>query len=178
MNDGIGIRIAEALVTGGPPATEAHPEVAIGDLNGPFGAAFAAVFGSRSRTLASLDTDIIVRPATLCVSKVPIAEPYYASILNGTVRYATAAGVLDAVHLRDIPISKVNDIGIIISVWLNPAITAVTNIDHWTLFEIHREATARAIQKAMRNEHSINWLLKNQERIIPKYFVRAMTRTP
>lgn len=178
MNDGIGIRIAEAQVTGGPPATEAQPEVAIGDLNGPFGAAFVGMFGSRSRTLALLDTDIMVRPVTLCVSKVLVAEPSYASILRGTVRYATAAGVLDAVRFGDIPISKVNDIGIVISVWLNPAITAVPNIDHWTLFEIHREATARAIQKAMKNEHSINWLLKNQERIIPKYFVRAMSRTP
>lgn len=68
----------------------------------------------------------------------------------------------------------VNDIGIIVSVWLNPAIVEVEKLDHKILFRIHREATARAIHKAMANEPSIDWLLENQEKIVHKYFERAL----
>jgi formaldehyde-activating enzyme involved in methanogenesis len=33
------------------------------------------------------------------------------------------------------------------------------------LFRTHREATSKAIRKAMRNEPSIDWLLKNQKKV-------------
>ena len=92
----------------------------------------------------------------------------------GTVQYATAMGVLDAVRQGDIPKESVNDVGIIVSVWLNPSIIEIENLDHKILFNIHREATARAIKKAITNEPSIEWLLANQEKIIHKYFERAI----
>ena len=41
----IGIRVGEALVAGGPPGTAAEPEVAIGEMDGPFGTAFANLLG-------------------------------------------------------------------------------------------------------------------------------------
>ncbi|MEM7469112.1 MAG: formaldehyde-activating enzyme, partial [Pseudomonadota bacterium] len=44
------------------------------------------------------------------------------------------------------------------------------NLDHKILFDIHREATAKAIHKAMANEPSIDWLLENQDEITHKYF--------
>jgi len=37
------------------------------------------------------------------------------------------------------------------------------------LFQTNREATAKAIAKAMNNEPSIDWLLKNQE-TVPHFF--------
>ena len=43
-------------------------------------------------------------------------------------------------------------------------------LDHRALFDIHREATAKAIAKAMNFEPSIDWLLENQEKIVHKYF--------
>jgi 5,6,7,8-tetrahydromethanopterin hydro-lyase len=178
MSDKIGIRVGEALVASGPPGTAAEPEVVIGDLDGPFGTAFASLIGNQvaghTRVLALLNTDVMVRPATICVSKVTVVDDAYTNILMGTVQYATAMGVLDAVRSGDIPIAKVNDIGIIISVWLNPSITKVENLDHRILFDIHREATSKAIHKAMANEPSIEWLLKNQDRVIHKYFERAI----
>lgn len=178
MSTKIGIRVGEALVAGGPPGTAAEPEVVIGDLDGPFGSAFANLLGNQvvghTRVLALLNTDVMVRPATLCVSKVTVKDSRYTNILMGTVQYATAMGVLDAVRNGDIPLAKVNDIGIIISLWLNPSIVDVEKLDHKVLFDIHREATTRAIHKAMANEPSIEWLLENQEKIVHKYFERAL----
>ena len=119
MTERIGMRVGEALVAGGPPGTAAEPEVVIGDLNGPFGTAFATMMGDQvaghSRVLALLNTDVMVRPPTLCVSKVTVDNERYTNVLMGTVQYATAMGVLDSVRENIIPKAIVNDVGIIAS---------------------------------------------------------------
>jgi formaldehyde-activating enzyme len=88
----------------------------------------------------------------------------------GTVQAAIANGVLDAVRAGDLPKDRVNDLGIICSVWLNPGVIDDDNLDHKALFDIHRKAMAQAIHKAMNNEPSIDWLLENQEKIVHKYY--------
>jgi len=178
MSDRIIMRVGESLVAGGPPGTAAEPEVAIGEMDGPFGTAFANLLGNQvaghSRVLALLNTDVMVRPATICVSKVTVTDERYTNILMGTVQYATAMGVLDSVRAGDIPKEKANDLGIIVSVWLNPGIVEVKDLDHRVLFDIHRKATAQAIHKAMTNQPSIDWLLENQDKVIHKYFEKGL----
>jgi 5,6,7,8-tetrahydromethanopterin hydro-lyase len=173
MSDRIIMRVGEALVAGGPPGTASEPEVVIGEFDGPFGTAFAKLMGDQvvghTRVLALLNTDVMVRPATLCVSKVTAASEKYTNILMGTVQYATAMGVLDTVRSGVIPKAKANDLGIICSVWLAPSIVDVVDLDHRKLFDIHREGTVKAITKAMSNEPSIDWLLENQDKV-PHYF--------
>ena len=73
-----------------------------------------------------------------------------------------------------VPKDKVNDIGIIVSVWLNPSVADIDNLDHKILFDIHRKATAQAIHKAMTFEPSIDWLLENQNKIVHKYFEKGL----
>ena len=65
---------------------------------------------------------------------------------------------------------KANDLGIIVSVWLNPMVSKAEDLDHKVLFEIHRKATSQAIHKAMHNEPSIDWLLEHQDEITHKYY--------
>lgn len=174
MSEIIVMRTGEALVAGGPPGTAAEPEVIIGELNGPVGTALATLTGDQvaghSRVFAILNTDIQVRPVTLMVSKVTVKNSRYTNILMGTVQAAIANGVLDAVRAGDIPKEKANDLGIIVSVWLNPSVIKDDNLDHQILFDIHRKATAQAIHKAMNNEPGIDWLLENQDSITHKYF--------
>ena len=174
MSDRIVMRVGEALVAGGPPGTAAEPEVIIGELDGPFGSAFANLLGDQvkghTRVLAILNTDIMVRPSTLMVSKVTVKDERYTNILMGTVQGAIANGVVDEVRNGDIPKEKVNDLGIIVSVWLNPSVIKDDNLNHKILFDIHRKATAAAIHKAMNNEPDIDWLLENQDEIIHKYY--------
>src|SRR5688572_4716558 len=63
MSDRIIMRVGEALVAGGPPGTAAEPEVIIGELDGPFGSAFAKLLGDQvvghTRVLALLNTDVM-----------------------------------------------------------------------------------------------------------------------
>ena len=174
MNEKFIMKIGEALVAGGPAGTAAEPEVVIGELDGPFGTAFANLIGDQakghSKVLAIMNTDIMVKPATLMVSKVTVKENRYTNILMGTVQAAIANGVLDSVRNDDIPKERANDLGVIVSVWLNPSVSSDDNLDHKILFDIHRKATSQAIHKAMSNKPDIDWLLENQESIIHKYF--------
>ena len=168
------MRVGESLVAGGPAGTAAEPEIVIGDLKGPFGTAFANLIGNQSKghskVLAIMNTDVMVKPATLMVSKVTVNKDRYTNILMGTVQAAIANGVLDAVRNGDIPKEIANELGIIVSVWLNPSVATDDNLDHKILFDIHRKATTQAIHKAMNNEPDIDWLLENQDSIIHKYF--------
>ena len=99
------------------------------------------------------------------VSKVTVKSGKYTNILMGTVQAAIAHGVLDAVRSGDIPRDKVDDLGIIYSVWLDPAVVDADDLDHKALFDVHREATAKVIRKAMRREPTIDWLLENQDKV-------------
>ena len=174
MSERIILRTGETLIGGGPPGTAAEPEVVIGELDGPVGTALATLNGDQvkghSKVFAILNTDIMVRPVTLMVSKVTVDNSRYTNILMGTVQAAIANGVLDAVRAGDIPKDMANDLGIICSVWLNPVVVEQDDLDHKVLFDIHRRAMAQAIHKAMNHQPDIDWLLENQQQITHKYY--------
>ena len=111
------MKVGESLVAGGPPGTAAEPEVVIGKLDGPFGTAFANLIGNQikghTKVLAIMNTDVMVRPPTLMVSKVTVKDDRYTNILMGTVQGAIANGVLDSVREGYIPKDIVNEVGII-----------------------------------------------------------------
>ena len=166
------LRTGEALVEAEHAWSAAEPEVLIGELDGPVGYALANLIGGQvkghTRVFAILNSDVQVRPATVMVSKVTVNNEKYTNILMETVQAAIAHGGLDAVRAGDIPEEKANDLGIIVSVWLDPSVTEV-EVDHQVLFQTNREATAKAIHKAMHHEPSIGWLLKNQDKV-PHFF--------
>ena len=168
MTTRIGLRTGEALVEGDQDYLCAEPEIVIGELDGPVGTALATLLGDQvkghTRVFAILNSDMQVRPATLMVSKVTVKDARYTAILMGTVQAGIANGVLDAVRAGDIPKERVNDLGIIYSVWLDPNIlnVPVGEVDHAELFRIHREATVKVIRKALRNEPTIDDLLEQQ----------------
>jgi 5,6,7,8-tetrahydromethanopterin hydro-lyase len=169
MSERIVLRTGEALVEGSEDYLCAEPEIVIGELDGPVGQALANLIGDQvkghTRVFAILSSDVQVRPATVMVSKVTVKDTRYTNILMGTVQAAIANGVLDAVRSGDIPKEKVNDLGIIYSVWLDPSVTKLDLLDHEALFKVHREATAKVIRKAMRHEPTIDWLLENQDQV-------------
>jgi 5,6,7,8-tetrahydromethanopterin hydro-lyase len=167
MSDRIILRTGEALVEGGEDYLCAEPEVVIGELDGPVGHALANLIGDQvkghTRVFALLNSDVQVRPATVMVSKVTVKNSDYTNILMGTVQAAIANGVLDAVREGVIPRDKVNDLGIIYSVWLDPSILKQDDVDHAALFAVHREATVKVLRKAMNHEPTIDWLLDHQD---------------
>jgi 5,6,7,8-tetrahydromethanopterin hydro-lyase len=174
------LRTGEALVEGEPAWSAAEPEVVIGELNGPVGYAIANLIGDQvkghTRVFAILNSDIQVRPATVMVSKVTVNSSKYTNILMGTVQAGIANGVLDAVREGIIPRKQVNDLGIIVSVWLDPSILEEENVDFELLFRTNREATTKALGKAMQNQPSIDWLLKHQDSVQHYFHQLAVDR--
>lgn len=174
MTERIVLRTGEALIADGPPGTAAEPEVVIGELDGPVGTAIATLTGDQvvghSRVFALLNTDVMVRPVTLCTSKVTVTDSRYTNIVMGTVQFAIAHGVLDAVRQGILPKDRVNELGIICSVWLAPSIVDIKDLDHRALFDVHRRGMTKAIAKAMRHEPTIDWLLENQDKIVHRYY--------
>lgn len=171
-NERITLRTGEALVEGEADYLCAEPEIVIGELDGPVGQALANLIGGQvkghTKVFAILNSDVQVRPATVMVSKVTVNNARYTNILMGTVQAAIANGVLDAVRAGDIPRDKVNDLGIIYSVWLDPSVADIppADLDHKALFAVHREATSKVIHKAMHNLPDIDWLLENQDQVV------------
>src|SRR5947199_10237752 len=123
------LRTGEALVEGDKDYLCAEPEIVLGELDGPVGQAIAQLIGNQvkghTKVFAILNSDVQVRPTTVMVSKVTVKDAKYTNILMGTVQAAIANGVLDAVRAGDIPRERANDLGIIYSVWLDPAVTGV-----------------------------------------------------
>ena len=74
MPDRILFRTGEALVEGDADHLCAEPEVVIGELDGPVGAAIAHLIGGQTkghtRVFALLASDVQVRPATVMVRTV------------------------------------------------------------------------------------------------------------
>jgi 5,6,7,8-tetrahydromethanopterin hydro-lyase len=171
MAERIIMRTGEALVEGDTDYLCAEPEIVLGELDGPVGTALATLVGDQvkghTRVFAILNSDVQVKPATLMVSKVTVKDARYTGILMGTVQAGIANGILDAVRVGVIPKEKANDLGIIYSVWLDPSILNVPagQVDHAALFRVNREATLKVIQKAMKGEPTIDWLLENQESV-------------
>jgi len=175
------LRTGEALVEAEQGWSAAEPEVVIGELDGPVGYAIANLLGDQikghSRVFAILNCDVQVRPVTLMVSKVTVKNTKYTNILMGTVQAAIANGVLDAVRAGDIPKDKAKDLGIIVSVWLDPSVVS-EKIDAKVLFETHRAATTRAIHKAMHHEPDIDWLLEHQDKVTHCFHQMALEANP
>ena len=169
MSERIILRTGEALVEGDEDHLAAEPEVVIGELDGPVGHALAGLIGEQvkghTEVFAILNSDVQVRPVTVMVSKVTVNDSKYTNILMGTVQAAIAHGVLDAVRAGDIPRDRVDDLVIIYSVWLDPSVVDEDELDHEALFDVHRQATAKVIRKAMRREPTIDWLLENQDKV-------------
>ena len=173
-NKRIILRTGEALVEAEPAWSAAEPEVVIGELDGPVGYAIANLIGNQAKghtkVFAILNSDVQVRPTTLMVSKVTVKSGKYTNILMGTVQAAIAHGVLDAVRAGDIPKRKVNDLGIIVSRLARPEHPGGrAGRFQAALSRRNREATAKAIHKAMHHEPTIDWLLENQDQV-PHYF--------
>jgi len=178
MSERIGIRTGEALVEADQAWSAAEPEVMIGELDGPIGHAMAQQLAGQvkghTRVFALLNSDVQIKPATLMVSKVTVDDSRYTNILMGTVQAAIAHGVLDAVRSGVIPRQRANELGIIISVWLDPGVLTATDYDPAVMFQTQREATTKALTKAMRQEPTIEWLLDHQDEVVHYFHQLAL----
>ncbi len=174
MSETISIKTGETSMHSQELNMHVTVEVVIGELDSSFGTAFATLFGQdvdgETCFLVSLKENVQVRPATLMVNKSGNTDDTYLKVWNDVVQPAVAHGVVDAVRNGDVPKKKANDIGIIAMLWAAPEIVDIAGSEHHQLFDLYRDATCKAVHKAMDNEPSIDWLLEKQDEMARHFY--------
>ena len=150
------IKVGEALVGEGNEV--AHIDLLIGDKSGPVGAAFANALANQkvghSNLLAVLTANLAVKPSTVLITKVTIKGAKQAVQMFGPAQYAVAKAVADCVEAGTIPKDQCESLCIICGVFI-----------HWEaeddkkIFEYNYEATKLSIERAMKDEPSVDEVL-------------------
>jgi len=145
------MNVGEALVGEGNEV--AHIDLLIGEKNGPVGMAFANALSNQSQghsnLLAVLEPNLMVKPATVMITKVTIKGAKQAVQMFGPAQFAVAKAVADAVDEGIIPKDQCEKLCIVCGVFI-----------HWDaaddkkIYQYNYEATKLSIARAMKNEPS------------------------
>ena len=152
--------VGEALVGDGNEV--AHIDLMIGDKNGPVGAAFASSLANQnaghSNLLAVLEPNLVVKPATVMITKVTIKGAKQAVQMFGPAQKAGADAVAESVAEGVIPKDQAENLVIVCGVFI-----------HWEaeddkkIYEYNKEATKLSIARAMKNEPSMDEVLAKKD---------------
>ncbi|MBC7100687.1 MAG: bifunctional 5,6,7,8-tetrahydromethanopterin hydro-lyase/3-hexulose-6-phosphate synthase [Methanobacteriales archaeon] len=154
-------RIGEALIGKGNEV--AHIDLIIGDKEGIVGSAFATgltnISIGHTPLLSVIRPNLMTKPATLMIPKVTIGCLEDANKVFGPAQTAVARAVADAVEEGIIPKEKVEDLVIIVSVFIHPEAE-----DYQKIYHYNYGATKLAIRRAMEGYPSIEKILSEKDR--------------
>src|SRR3546814_508382 len=118
-----------------------------------------------TRMFVIRDLNQLVRPATIMTTKATIKGSAYVELLGGVVQGALGDAIVDCVIEGIIPKSIVDDICMIITVWLDPQCAEDPNLDRKDLYRTNYEATKLAISRALKGEPTIDELIANRKTV-------------
>jgi formaldehyde-activating enzyme len=148
--------------------TDAMPEVMIGNVKGPVGHAFASMAGQvagHPRMFVIRDLNQQVRPATMMTTKMTVKSEAYVELLGGVVQAATGDAILDCVIEGILPKDGLDELCMVIMVWLDPRCATDENLDGKDLYRTNYEATKLAISRAVKGEPTIEQLIENRKKV-------------
>ncbi len=153
--------LGEALIGEGPEI--AHIDLVIGDKKGPVGMAFVNSMSHMSAghtpLLAVIRPNLLTKPSTLVVPKVTVQNLEQAAQVFGPAQTAVAKAVADTVEEGLMPKGKVEDIVIIVSVFVHPEAE-----DYSKIYRYNYGATKLAIQRAMEGFPSVDKVIYEKDR--------------
>jgi len=156
----ITLAVGEALVGEGNEV--AHIDLILGSKNGPVGAAFASSLTTESEghtnLLAVVTPNLAAKPDTILTNKVTIGGATQAVQLFGPGQAAVARAVVDSVADGTIPKDQVDDLCIIVGVFIHWEAT-----DDKKIFDYNYQATKEALARALANEPSVSAILDSSE---------------
>src|SRR5262249_23732195 len=139
--------IGEALVGEGNEI--AHIDLLIGSKDGPVGTAFANALADQkaghSNLMAVLEPNILVKPATVLITKVTIKGATQAVQMFGPAQFAVAKAVADSVAAGVIPKSEVENLVIVCGVFIHWEAS-----DNAKIYKYNYEGNKLAISKALK----------------------------
>jgi len=153
--------IGEALIGEGPDL--AHVDLIIGSKDGPVGISFANALSTPSKghggLLGAIRPNLLSKPISLIVPKVTVADLEDANKIFGPAQAAVAKGIVDAVEEGIIPLNKVDEWLIIVSVFIHPAAK-----DYRKIYQFNYGATKLAIQRALKSYPPIEKIFYDKDR--------------
>jgi|TARA_B100001964_G_scaffold245711_1_gene335043 bifunctional enzyme Fae/Hps len=139
-------QIGEALV--GEEPEIAHIDLIIGEKKGAIGQAFVNSFAQprmgHTPILAVLRPNLPVKPSTLIVPKVTLRNLEGAERLFGPAQSAVAKAVADVVEEGMIPAELIEEVAIIVSVFIHPR-----GRDYQRIYRYNYAATKLALRRAL-----------------------------
>lgn len=148
--------------------TDAMPEVLIGSVRGPVGQAFASMMGQtvgHTRMFVVRDLNQMVRPATMMTTKATIHSAAYVDLLGGVVQGAIGDAIVDCIIEGILPKDGLDDLCMIVMVWLDPRCPDDPNLDKADLYRTNYEATKIAIARALKGEPTVDELIANRKTV-------------
>jgi formaldehyde-activating enzyme len=141
----------------------AHIDLLVGTKNGPVAEAFtrakATPTPGHEPLLAILEPNLSVKPITLIVPTVTITGMRQASIVYGPAQTAVAKAVIDSVADGTIPKEAVEELIIIVNVFVHPSA-----VDRQRIYINNYKAMRHAVRKALENRPSMDELIENKDR--------------
>ena len=151
--------VGESLVGDGNEV--AHIDLLIGRKDGPVGEAFASALTSQkeghTNLLAVVAPNLAAKPDTIMANKVTIKGATQAVQMFGPAQAGVARGVVDAVRDGIIPADQVDDLCIIVGVFIHWEAT-----DDKKIFDWNRQATTESIARAMAGEPTAQQVADSQ----------------
>jgi 5,6,7,8-tetrahydromethanopterin hydro-lyase len=152
--------IGEALAGEGNEI--AHVDLMIGSKEGPVGAAFAHALSTQSEghtnLLAVLEPNLLVKPATVTITKVTIKGMKQAVQMFGPAQFAVAKAVADSVAEGIIPKDQAENWVVVCGVFIHPAAD-----DNKKIYDYNYAATKQAIVNAMGKKPSVDEMIAKKD---------------
>jgi 5,6,7,8-tetrahydromethanopterin hydro-lyase len=152
----ITIATGEALTGDGNEL--AHIDLVLGSKTGPVGQAFASAWVNNkdgfTNLMAVVTPNLPAKPDTLLTNKVTIKGEKQAVQMFGPAQAAVARAVVDSVAEGVIPKDQVDDLCLIVGVFIHWEAT-----DDKKIYDYNYEATKLSIARALNNEPSIDKVL-------------------
>jgi 5,6,7,8-tetrahydromethanopterin hydro-lyase len=156
---GIAITLSTGEALTGDGNELAHIDLLIGSKTGPVGAAFAKAFvneneGGHTNLLAVVAPNLQAKPDTVITNKVTIKGEKQAVQLFGPAQAAVARAVVDSVSEGVIPKDQVDDLCLIVGVFIHWEAT-----DDEKIYDYNYEAVKMSIARAMKGEPGVDTVL-------------------
>ncbi len=155
------LMVGEALVGEGNEV--AHIDLIVGPKDGPVGQAFANAFvnqrAGHTALLAVVTPNLPAKPDTVMINKVTIKGAKQAEQMFGPAQAAVARAVVDSVREGVIPKALVDDLCIVVGVFIHWEAT-----DNKKIYDYNYQATKLAIARAFRGEPKVDYVLQEEPR--------------
>jgi bifunctional enzyme Fae/Hps len=165
--------IGEALIGEGNEV--AHIDLLVGDKDGPVGMAFASgmtqLSAGHTPLLAVVRPNLIPKPATLIVPKVTVKNMGQAAQIFGPAQAAVAKAVADAAEEGVVPKDVVEDVVVIVSVFIHPDAEDTAKI-----YKYNYGATKLALARAMEKFPSVDKVTYEKDRGVHAIMGYKITR--